>query len=85
MVKLISLFILFHLYFSFEYIYTRKNISNPLAKIPIYIGENQENLKYSEITIDLTYQYVLISPTLYYDQTIKDIRGSILYSRIYWL
>ena len=76
MVKLIFLFILFHLYCSFEYTYTRKNISDSLAKIPLCIGENQDNLKCSEITIDLTYHYVLISPNFYYDETIKDIRGA---------
>ena len=76
MKKLIYFFILIHIAFPFEYTYIRKNISDPLAKIPLCVGENKDNLKCSEITIDLTYPYVLISPNFHYDNVIKNIKGA---------
>ena len=77
--KILIFLIFFQTIFSFEYTYNIKNIKNisdPLAKIPICIGDNQDNIKCSEIPIDLTYPYVLISPKLYSDKSIKDIKGA---------
>ena len=71
--KIISFFILIELIFSLQYTYVRKNSTDPLVKIPICIGENQENVKCSEISIDLTYPYILISPNFYYDKSINDV------------
>lgn len=70
--NIILYFILFQTVFSFQYIYERKNNSDPLAKIPVCLGDNQENIKCLEFPIDLTYPYVLISPNFYYDKSLKN-------------
>ena len=76
MEKIIIFFFLFKIIFSFQYTYIRKNISDPLAKIPICIGDNQETIKCSEIPIDLTYPYVLVSPKFYSLKSLKDSNGA---------
>jgi hypothetical protein len=68
-------YLLFKLAFSFQYTYIREKLTDPLLKVPICIGENEETIKCSEIPIDLTYPYVLISPNFYLDKSIKDNKG----------
>ena len=74
MKKIFIFYILFQLIFSFQYTYVRKNISDPLAKMPICIGENADNIKCSEIEIDLTYPYILLSPKFYFDKFLNDFK-----------
>ena len=73
MKKIFIFFILYQLIFSFQYTYIRKNISDPLAKMPFCIGENQDNVKCSELVIDLTYPYILISP-MHFDKFKNDFK-----------
>lgn len=76
MKNIFILYILFGAIFSFQYTYKRQNYSDPLAKIPICVGEIQENIKCLEIPVDLTYPYVLLSPKFYFDKSIKDIKNA---------
>ena len=65
MKKFLLFFILFKIIFSYQYTYIRKNYSDPLAQVPLCIGNKRENIKCHEIPIDLTYSYILLSPKDY--------------------